>query len=70
MKRKKRNIFVSVLIFSCLLNIVYADILYTHSLKNNSGAKEKKEFFQRLDAELIPNKLQINFYYSNKRILK
>ena len=70
MKRKKRNLFVIVLIFSCLLNIVYAAILYAQSLKNNSGAKEKKEFFQRLDAELIPNKLQINFYYSNKRILK
>ena len=58
----KNNLFVIFLIFSCLLNIVDADILSAQSLKNNAGAKEMKAVFQRLDTQLIPNKLQINFY--------
>lgn len=60
--KTKNILFVIVLFFSFLLNIVSAPILTAQSLKNNFDPNEKKDIFQRVETALSPNALQANFY--------
>lgn len=60
--KTKNILFVIILFFSFLLNIVSAPILTAQSLQNNFVPKERKDIFKRVETVLSPNELQVNFY--------
>ena len=60
--KTKNILFVIVLFFFFLLNIVSAPFLTAQSLKNNFDQNEKKDIFQRVETAISPNELQVNFY--------